>query len=50
MMPKNLMVQGNRMHGCYYPLSKRFLEWQISIIDDAEQAEKEQNKIMQARL
>ncbi len=44
------MVQGNRTHGCYYPLSKRQLEWQISINDDAKQAEKEQAKMMQARL
>ncbi|KAM9363159.1 dynein heavy chain domain-containing protein 1 [Symphorus nematophorus] len=43
----SLMVQGNRVHGCYYPLPKRQLEWQISINDVTKQVEKEQAKIMQ---
>ncbi|XP_044043043.1 dynein heavy chain domain-containing protein 1 isoform X2 [Siniperca chuatsi] len=42
-----LTVQGNRVHGCYYPLPKRQLEWQISINDITKQVEKEQAKIMQ---
>ncbi|XP_076585176.1 dynein heavy chain domain-containing protein 1 [Chaetodon auriga] len=41
------MAQGNRLHGCYYPLPKRQLEWQISINDVAQQVEKEQAEIMQ---
>lgn len=44
------MVQGNRVHGCYHPLPKRQLEWQISINDVKKQIEKEQAEIMQARL
>ncbi|XP_031144859.1 dynein heavy chain domain-containing protein 1 [Sander lucioperca] len=48
-LPKQtlLMVQGNRVHGCYYPLPKGQLEWQISINDVTKQVEKEQAKIMQ---
>ena len=44
------MAQGNRVHGCYHPLPKRQLEWQISINDVRKQTEKEQAEIMQARL
>nr|XP_046228919.1 dynein heavy chain domain-containing protein 1 [Scatophagus argus] len=43
----SLMVQGNRMHGCYYPLPKKQLEWQISVNDVAKEAEKDQAQIMQ---
>ncbi|XP_072240771.1 dynein heavy chain domain-containing protein 1 [Leuresthes tenuis] len=42
-----LMVQSNMVHGCYSPLSKTQLEWQISINDITEQVETEQAKIMQ---
>ncbi|KAM7009685.1 LOW QUALITY PROTEIN: dynein heavy chain domain-containing protein 1 [Tautogolabrus adspersus] len=41
------MAQGNRMQGCYYPLTRGQLEWQISINDVTKQVEKEQAKIMQ---
>ncbi|XP_047434083.1 dynein heavy chain domain-containing protein 1 [Mugil cephalus] len=41
------MVQGNTVHGCYYPLSKTQLERQISTNDITKQVEKEQNKIME---
>ncbi|XP_040002556.1 dynein heavy chain domain-containing protein 1 isoform X2 [Xiphias gladius] len=41
------MVHGNMVHGCYYPLSKTKLEWQISINDFSKQVEREQAKIMQ---
>jgi len=44
-----LMVQSNMVHGCYSPLSKTQLEWQISINDITEQVETEQAKIMQVR-
>lgn len=52
LLPKRtlLMVQGNVVHGCYYPLSKTQLEWQIGINDFSKQAEREQVKIMQVRL
>ncbi|XP_036951826.1 dynein heavy chain domain-containing protein 1-like isoform X4 [Acanthopagrus latus] len=43
----SLMAQGNRVHGCYHPLPKRQLEWQISINDVRKQTEKEQAEIMQ---
>lgn len=43
-------MQGNMVHGCYYPLPRRKLEWQISISDVPKQVEKEQAKLMQARL
>ncbi|XP_070683759.1 dynein heavy chain domain-containing protein 1 [Pempheris klunzingeri] len=48
-LPKQtpLMVQGNRVHGCYYPLPKRQLEWQIRIDDVTKGVEKEQARIMQ---
>ncbi|XP_071386131.1 dynein heavy chain domain-containing protein 1 [Centroberyx affinis] len=48
-LPKltSLTVQGHSLRGCYHPLSKRQLEWQISINDVSKQAEKEQAKIMQ---
>ncbi|XP_035515196.1 dynein heavy chain domain-containing protein 1-like [Morone saxatilis] len=48
-LPKEtlLRVQGNRVHGCYYPLPKRQLEWQISINDVTKQVENEYAKIMQ---
>ncbi|XP_071359544.1 dynein heavy chain domain-containing protein 1 isoform X2 [Trachinotus anak] len=48
-LPKRtlLMVQGNMVHGCYYPLSRTQLEWQISINDFSKQAEREQAKVMQ---
>ncbi|KAL7403667.1 hypothetical protein ABVT39_003475 [Epinephelus coioides] len=41
-----LMVQGDRVHGCYYPLPKGQLEWHISINDIAKQVEKEHTEIM----
>ncbi|KAM3865290.1 LOW QUALITY PROTEIN: dynein heavy chain domain-containing protein 1-like [Diretmus argenteus] len=43
----SVMVQGHRLPGCYYPLSKRQLEWQLSINHVSEQAEREQARIMQ---
>lgn len=43
-------TQGNRVHGSYYPLAKKQLEWQISISDVPKKAEKEQAKFLQARL
>lgn len=43
----SLTVQGVRVHGCYYPLLRGQLEWQISINDVTKQVEKEQAKIMQ---
>ncbi|XP_018537954.1 dynein heavy chain domain-containing protein 1 [Lates calcarifer] len=48
-LPKQtqLMVQGNMVHGCYYPLSKTQLEWQISTNDSSKQADREQTKVMQ---
>ncbi|XP_067441454.1 dynein heavy chain domain-containing protein 1 isoform X1 [Thunnus thynnus] len=42
-----IMVQGNQMHGSYYPLSKGQLVWQISSNDVSKQTEKEQINIMQ---
>lgn len=50
-LPKQtlIMVQGKRMHGCYYPLSKGQLVWQISINDVSKQIEKKLTEIMQAR-
>ncbi|XP_042341799.1 dynein heavy chain domain-containing protein 1 [Plectropomus leopardus] len=42
-----LKVRGSRVHGCYFPLPKGQLEWQISINDITKQAEKEQTEIMQ---
>ncbi|XP_065818747.1 dynein heavy chain domain-containing protein 1-like [Labrus bergylta] len=41
------IIQGNRVHGCNYPLTRGQLEWQISINDVAKQVDKEQAKIMQ---
>uniref|UniRef100_A0AAQ5XW98 AAA+ ATPase domain-containing protein n=1 Tax=Amphiprion ocellaris TaxID=80972 RepID=A0AAQ5XW98_AMPOC len=41
------MVQGNMVHGCYYPLSKTQIEWQISTNDVTKQVEKVQVKTMQ---
>ena len=43
----SLTVQGVRVHGCYHPLLKGQLEWQISINDVTEQVEEEQAEIMQ---
>ena len=45
-----IMGQGNRMQGCYYPLSKEQLVWHISINDVSKQVQREQTDIMQARL
>ncbi len=52
LLPKqtSLKVQGSRVHGCYYPLPKRQLEWQIRISDVAKQVEKELATFMQASL
>ncbi|KAM9314087.1 dynein heavy chain domain-containing protein 1 [Pholidichthys leucotaenia] len=41
------MVQGSTVQGCFYPLSRAQLEWQISINDITRQVEKEQAKITQ---
>lgn len=51
-LPKQtlLMGQGTMVHGCYYPLSKKQLEWQISISDITKQAEKELTSSMQVTL
>lgn len=51
-LPKQalLMGQGNMVHGCYYPLSKSQLEWQISSNDITKHVEKELAKSMQVRL
>lgn len=43
-------MQGNRMHGSYYPLSRRQLQWQISNSDVTKQLEKDQANLMQARV
>ncbi|XP_053275768.1 dynein heavy chain domain-containing protein 1 isoform X2 [Pleuronectes platessa] len=40
------MVQGNTVHGCFQPLSKAQLEWQIRISDLSEDVERETMKIM----
>ncbi|XP_053191724.1 dynein heavy chain domain-containing protein 1-like [Scomber japonicus] len=42
-----IMGQGNRMQGCYYPLSKEQLVWHISINDVSKQVQREQTDIMQ---
>ncbi|KAM9769930.1 dynein heavy chain domain-containing protein 1 [Menidia menidia] len=42
-----LNVQSNTIQGCYSPLSKTQLEWQISISDIANKVETEQAKLMQ---
>lgn len=39
-----------RLLGCYNPLPRRQLEWQIGTSDIAGQVEKKQAKFMQARL
>lgn len=41
-------IQGTKVHGCYCPLTREQLEWQININDVSEQVEKEQNELMQA--
>lgn len=41
-------MRGTKVHGCYYPLTREQLEWQISINGVPEQVEKEQNELMQA--
>ncbi|XP_026158699.1 dynein heavy chain domain-containing protein 1 isoform X2 [Mastacembelus armatus] len=48
-LPKRtpLLVQGCIVHGCYYPLSKTQLEWQISMNDIAKVADKDQTISMQ---
>lgn len=43
-------VQGNQIHGCYYPLTRQQLEWQISINDVSKQVEKEQTEFIQVSL
>lgn len=43
-------MQGTKVHGCYYPLTREQLEWQISINNVPEQVEKELNEFMQASL
>ncbi|KAM4612293.1 dynein heavy chain domain-containing protein 1 [Polymixia lowei] len=40
-------VQGQGVRGCYYPLSKRQLEWQLRINDVSKEVEREQARIMQ---
>ncbi|XP_029028963.1 dynein heavy chain domain-containing protein 1 isoform X2 [Betta splendens] len=49
LLPKQagLMVHGNMVHGCYYPLSKTQLEWQISISDNKEHIKKKLTRSMQ---
>ncbi|XP_029900968.1 dynein heavy chain domain-containing protein 1 [Myripristis murdjan] len=42
-----LKLQGRRLQGCYYPLDKSQLEWQMSINDMSKQVEEEQAKMMQ---
>ncbi|KAM4750013.1 dynein heavy chain domain-containing protein 1 [Anableps anableps] len=42
-----LMVQGKMVNGCYYPLSKKQLEWYMSVSDVIKQAEAEHAKIIQ---
>lgn len=43
-------MQGSMVRGCYCPIPKRKLEWQISVSDVPQQVEREQTKLMQARL
>lgn len=43
-----LKLQGRRLQGCYYPLDKSQLEWQMSINDISKQVEEEQSRMMQA--
>lgn len=43
-------MQGTKVHGCYYPLTRQQLEWQISINNIHKQVKKEQNELMQASL
>lgn len=45
-----LPVHGRKVHGCYYPLTRQQLEWQLSINDFPKQVEKEQNEFMQVSL
>lgn len=45
--PTFLMVQSERIKGCYYPLSKTKLEWYINTIDVTKQVQTEQAKIIQ---
>ncbi|XP_038160740.1 dynein heavy chain domain-containing protein 1 [Cyprinodon tularosa] len=45
--PPFLMVQSERIKGCYYPLSKTKLEWYINTIDVTKQVQTEQAKIIQ---
>ncbi|XP_069387019.1 dynein heavy chain domain-containing protein 1 isoform X2 [Paralichthys olivaceus] len=40
------MVQGNTVRGCFYPLSKTQLQWQISVSDFSKDVEREMTKIM----
>ncbi|XP_056157623.1 dynein heavy chain domain-containing protein 1 [Lampris incognitus] len=42
-----LIVQGHRLRGCYRPLSKKQLEWHLTINDVSKVVEKEQARIMQ---
>nr|XP_043885125.1 dynein heavy chain domain-containing protein 1 [Solea senegalensis] len=48
LLPKRslLMTQGNMVRGCYSPLSKTQLEWQIGSSDRSGHVEREQVKIM----
>ncbi|XP_074546665.1 dynein heavy chain domain-containing protein 1 [Halichoeres trimaculatus] len=41
------VTKGSRVHGCFYPLIRGQLEWQIRISDVSKQAEEEQAKLMQ---
>ncbi|CAB1347910.1 unnamed protein product, partial [Coregonus sp. 'balchen'] len=42
-----LMVQGQRLRGQYYPLSRKQLEWQLSLNAGAKEVQREQARITQ---
>ena len=45
-----LMVQGQRLRGHYYPLSRKQLEWYLGLSAIVEEVERDQSKIMQVIL
>lgn len=51
LLPKQnqLMMQGNMVQSCYYPLSKKQLEWQIRNSDPSKHAETELVKIIKVK-
>ncbi|KAM9857652.1 dynein heavy chain domain-containing protein 1 [Aulostomus maculatus] len=45
--PTGTTFQGQRVHGCYYPLSRGQLLWHLHVHDVSKQAEQQQNVLMQ---